>query len=313
VERHFGPTGAAEREHFLNWLAFTLQQPGKKIGHALVLIGNQGVGKDTLLRPFFEAVGLHNVATIDSDILAGAWSFYLKAPVIYVQEASKRQTDFYNKLKPFISAQKTLLPVNEKHMRQWFVENFQNWLVTTNFDDALHLEEGDRRFWVHRVLTDEPPPEEYFTRLHGWLANGGTQAVFGWLLQRDISSFKPEASPPMTAAKRGMLDASQAAPIRWLREQLREGGGLAQRRIFTVRELCRLPRNDFDAPVQEISEKQVIAALKAEGFKAAHRVHFGSAVERLWARGVAGSASAVAMKGQYLNETKGEAACKVVA
>jgi Family of unknown function (DUF5906) len=310
VEKLFGAEGVGEREHFLDWCAYNLQKPGQKIGHALVLVGGQGVGKDTVLRPFFEAVGLHNVATIDSDTLAGQWEFYLKAPVIYVQEATKHQTDFYNKLKPYISAQRTLLPVNEKHMRQWFVENFQNWLVTTNFDDALRLEEGDRRFWVHRVLIEEPPPEDYFDHLHSWFDRDGTRAVFGWLLQRDIASFKPKATPPMTAAKQGMLDASQAAPVRWLREQLRVGGSLDQRHVVTIRELRALPRNDFTAPVQEISDKQVMTALKAEGFKGAHRVHFGSAVDRLWARGVDGTMSAAAMKAQYLKETERETSCK---
>ena len=48
IEKLFGTEGTPEREHFLNWWAFVLQQAGRKIGHALVLIGGQGIGKDAL-------------------------------------------------------------------------------------------------------------------------------------------------------------------------------------------------------------------------------------------------------------------------
>lgn len=105
VEKLFGREGTPEREHFLNYWSYLLQRIGHKIGHALVLAGPQGTGKDTVLRPLFEAVGTHNVATIDSSVLNGPWNFYLKSMVVYVQEATRRQADFYNKLKPYISAE----------------------------------------------------------------------------------------------------------------------------------------------------------------------------------------------------------------
>ncbi len=282
VNKLFGAEEAPERDHFLNWQAFVLQNPGKKIGHAPVLIGVQGAGKDTVLRPLFEALGTHNVATIDSDMLAGPWNFYLKSMLIYVQEASKRQADFYNRIKPYISAQKTLLPVNEKHMRQWFVENFQNWIVTTNFDDALRLEEGDRRFWVHRVLIEEPPDERYFTNLHQWFEAGGIEAVYGWLIQRDISSFNPMATPPMTAAKRAMIEASLPPGVRWVLDQFRDGGAFDGRTIITVSEVAHRARQDFHAP--EATDKHVLAALKAMGFKSARRVRIGRDTPQLWVR-----------------------------
>src|SRR5262249_50049298 len=38
-----------DAEHILNWLAHRVQFPHKKINHALVLGGVQGIGKDTLI------------------------------------------------------------------------------------------------------------------------------------------------------------------------------------------------------------------------------------------------------------------------
>jgi hypothetical protein len=294
-----------EREHFLNWWAHNFQKPGRKIGHAIALTSGQGFGKDTLLKPLFKGLGAHNVASIDTTALANSFNFYLRFQIVYVQEAKMggRHRDLYNYLKPFISAQATGLAVNEKNLPQYFLPNIQNWLVTSNHDNALALEDDDRRFWVHRAVAEEAPSDEFFTELHAWYKTGGIEKIAGWLLQRDLSGFNPMAKPRSTAAKRAMLELSQPAPVLWLREKLMTGGSLAARRVVTVREL-RSRGREWDAP-EPPTEKHVTAALKAEGFKAAHRVRLGNDVDRLWARGIDGSTTADAMRTLYRSETEG--------
>ena len=41
--------GDAAVEHLLNWMAFTLQNPGKKLASAVLIIGGQGVGKTLIM------------------------------------------------------------------------------------------------------------------------------------------------------------------------------------------------------------------------------------------------------------------------
>lgn len=310
VNRLFG-ANTPEREHFLRWWAYVLGRPGEKIGHALVIIGGQGVGKDTVLRPLFEAVGLHNVASIDTAALMGQFNPFLKAQIIYAQELiTYGRRDLYNTLKPYISAQATRLVVNEKNLRQYYVPNNQNWIVTSNYDNAIALEDDDRRFWVHRVLIEEAPNDTYFSKLYAWFKSGGTEKVFGWLKCYDLAGFNPMAKPPLTAAKQTMLDASQPAPVRWLREQLRDGGSFAQRCVLTVGDLVSAAKSNWDAPTQWPTEKQAVGALKAEGFKVAHRVRIGNAMASLWARGLAGTVTADAMRAQYQTESGRETPCK---
>jgi hypothetical protein len=43
-----GPEGSPAYEHFMNYAAFLIQKPGAKINHAPVLLGEEGIGKDTL-------------------------------------------------------------------------------------------------------------------------------------------------------------------------------------------------------------------------------------------------------------------------
>jgi Family of unknown function (DUF5906) len=304
----FGPEGVPEREHFLDWQAFVLQNPGKKIGHALVIVGGQGVGKDSVLTPFFEAIGQHNVAAIDTAAIAGQWTYFLKCQVVYVQEViTYGRRDLYNYVKPFISGQRTRLTVNEKGLRQFFVANHQNWIMSSNHDNALSLEDDDRRFWVHRVLADEPPRDEFFDRLYAWFDRGGIEAVSGWLLQRDVSGFNPMARPPMTAAKREMLDQSQPAPVRWFRGRFVDGEALHGRTIMTTNDLVRLAETDWGAP-EGFTDKQAMAALKAEGFRPACRVRLPEGMRQLWVNDPQGSLrqlTAAQLRERYASEIAG--------
>jgi hypothetical protein len=306
----FGPKGSPEREHVLDFQAYILQNPGKKIGHALVITGPQGCGKDSWLRPFFEGVGIHNVASISTKELRGQFNFYSKSQIIYFQEAkAKSDHELYNELKPHVSAQATHILVNEKNMRQYYVPNVQNWIVSSNHDDAIALEPDDRRFSIHRVLVDEPPSDEYFAEYHHWCANEGIEKAVGWLLERDLGTFNPMARPAETAAKRAMCEASRPRTVQWVCTQLKDGGIFAGRTVLTVKELKAAAGREWSAP-EHITEQQLTTALKAEGFKAAHRVRLGNSMERLWARGVDGSMTPDAMRALYRAETEGGQSCK---
>jgi hypothetical protein len=300
------PRGTSEREHFLDWWAYVLQKPGQKIGHALVLIGGQGTGKDTLLEPLFRSVGTHNVASIDTNTLFGQFNYYLRYQIVYAQEIiAYGRRDLYNYIKPFVSGQVARLAINEKNLRQYFVPNNQNWIITTNHDNAIALEHDDRRFWVHRVLIDAPPPDDYFAALHAWFRAGGTENVFGWLLKRDISGFNPMARPPMTTAKQMMLEQSQPAPVRWLRSLFADGGAFVSRTVVTVGEFVRTA-DDWNANAPKgVNSKNVIGVLKAEGFRPAHRpVRIGADTPQLWARGPSEALDQNETRERYLAEIR---------
>jgi hypothetical protein len=300
VDKLFGKD-TPEAKHFLDFCASVLRRPGQKIGHALVLVGGQGVGKDTVLKPIFEALGVHNLAAIGPEELFGQFNPFLLKQVVYVQEMmTYGRRDLANKVKPYISGQTTRLTINEKGIRQYSVPNNQNWFITSNFDNAIALEDDDRRFWVHKSLIEEAPSREYFGRLYEWFSTGGVAKVFGWLMQRDISNFDPMARPPMTAAKRAMLDASLPAPLQWLCGQLAPEGNFASRTVITVAELL----NDFGAP-GGVNPKYAATALKRAGFKPVARVKINGDARQLWVRDASGALAALSadeLRERYLAE-----------
>jgi hypothetical protein len=305
----FGPPDKPAPKHIMDWCAFIVQRPGEKIGHCPIIVGGQGCGKDTFLEPLFKIVGEQNVATINRRDLESEWTDYNEKQIVYPQELGTKKRSTYDLLKPLISGQTTLLRINKKFMQPYYVRNTSCWIMTTNHDDALPLEPDDRRFWVHRCEVEERPGAEYFKRLHGWYDNGGVGAVYGWLLQRDISTFNPMAEPPMTAAKKAMLDASLPAGARWVRDQFAEGGTFAGRTVVTVGELTMAAREDFAAP-SDLNNRQVSDALKAAGFAKGPRVRVESSSEpqSLWLCDPSGLLSQLALdrlRERHAVESKG--------
>ena len=62
-----------EVQHLIKWCAQRVQQPPIKINHGLVMGGEQGLGKDTLLEPLKQAVGPWNFAETSPSINSLAW------------------------------------------------------------------------------------------------------------------------------------------------------------------------------------------------------------------------------------------------
>ncbi|WJR78771.1 DUF5906 domain-containing protein [Bradyrhizobium sp. NP1] len=287
VTKLFGEPGDPAREHFLNFFGFVMQHPGVKINHAPVILGNQGVGKDTVIAPVLRAAGRHNVSLVKPQELASEFTQFLQAQIIVVSEMMNfAKREIYNQLKDWIAAPPDHVVINKKNQQPFAIPNTQTWIFFTNYDDAIALDPDDRRFWVHRCHLEEPLPETYYTAFYRWInEEQGAAKVAGWLKSRDVSTFNPGARPPTTDAKQQMLDRAQPPALRWLRAQFGEGEPMHGRTIITAEGLITVAREDFAAP--DGIDRHAVAALKAEGFKAVRRVRIGSKVRQVWAKGSA--------------------------
>jgi hypothetical protein len=59
-------------DHIIRWLASKVQRPQIKLNHALVLGGDQGIGKDTILGPIKAAIGPWNFSEVSPTQMLGA-------------------------------------------------------------------------------------------------------------------------------------------------------------------------------------------------------------------------------------------------
>ena len=138
-------------------------------------------------------------------------------------------------------------------------------VLFSNFRDAMWLGEGDRRFFVYESPM-RPLAEEYYEGLWAWLEGGGSALVFGWLLGRDLSRFNPKAPPPMTAAKREMIEASADPLAAYVRRFLEERMGPARRPLVTLGELLHDLEDKAPAALRaRITEQKVVPELRRLG------------------------------------------------
>jgi hypothetical protein len=203
-------------KHIVRWLAHRVQRPHEKINHALVLGGEQGIGKDTLLEPVKHAVGAWNFCEVSPGQIMGRFNGFLKSVILRVSEARDLgETDrykFYDHLKAYTASPPDVLRVDEKHLREHNILNVTGIIQTTNYKTGgIYLPADDRRnFVAWSERTKESFTEAYWTDLWGWYHSGGIGHVAAYLTELDITDFDPKAPPPKTQAFWDIVDGSRA-------------------------------------------------------------------------------------------------------
>jgi hypothetical protein len=203
-------------DHIIKWLAHRVQRPNEKINHALVLGGDQGIGKDTLLEPIKHAVGPWNFSEVSPQNVLGRFNGFSKSVILRISEARDLgETDrfaFYDHMKTFTAAPPDVLRVDEKHRHEYTVPNVCGVIITTNYKaDGIHLPAEDRRHFVAwSARCREEFSEQYWHTIYGWYENGGTERVAHYLATFNLSDFNPKAPPPKTAAFWEIANASRS-------------------------------------------------------------------------------------------------------
>ena len=207
-----------EFEHLASWLAYLVQYPGEKIKHAPVLVGPPGSGKSLLCWAMKKILGVQNTTDVETHELKGNFNEWLEAKLLIVCEEvlALGRTEIMNRLKPLIT--QPLVGINVKHLRAYTIENRANFIMLSNHDDALKLEDDDRRFFV--INSKKPPSDKaYFKALWEWI-DKNVDIVLWWLLQRDLRGFNPHGHAPMTEGKKTMIALSKTDLVHRLSEMI---------------------------------------------------------------------------------------------
>jgi hypothetical protein len=232
-----------DADHVLDWLAHRVQRPADKINHALVLGGEPGIGKDTLLAPVREAIGPWNFQEVSpTQILTSRFNGYLKSVILRVSEA--RDLGEYNRfvsydhMKIYTAVPPEVLRIDEKHIREYPILNCCGVVILTNYKtDGIYLPADDRRHYVAwSPLTKEDARFQngYWNTLWGWYQKGGFADVAAYLARRKIVSFDAKAPPPKTPVFWSIVDANRAPEISEITEAIDR---LGKPDAFTLEEL----------------------------------------------------------------------------
>lgn len=204
--------------HVLSFFAYAIQNPGARINHALVFQGEQGIGKDTIVQTMERVIGVSNSSFVTLAHIESQFNDWLfgKQMIVFEEILAAGRRNIYNKLKPYITNPHHT--INTKHIALQRLHNRAFYIFMTNYKHSLSIDPGDRRVWVWYSQM-QPKSKTYYEDYYNWLGHPSTPgAIMKWLLEYDTSAFSATAAPPMTGAKRHLIEASSSELEQYLRQ-----------------------------------------------------------------------------------------------
>lgn len=197
-----------EHDLTLDFMAWCVQHPKLKPNFALVVKGFQGTGKSFIGQVMEQIYGVHNTARPSNDQVQSQYNDWAANCRLVVLEElmAKGRFDTMNAMKTMIADPR--IPINEKFHSIYYLRNVMIFIGFTNYEDALPLEDDDRRYLIVNSPA-RPKPDAYYEELFAWLQEkGGASHVLDWLLKRDVSHFNGRGRAPATGSKEDMRRAS---------------------------------------------------------------------------------------------------------
>lgn len=198
-----------DREHLMDWLAWSYQHPGKKITWAPILYGPPGTGKTTIFNALAHCIGLAHVSEPTQAELEDKFNDWCFGKMLVKIEELMSGDKYHvaEKLKPIVA--NPTVSVRRMHQTGFTVPNVANVCASTNHMQALPIERGDRRYMLIECVdaaesVRRPRMRDFYKRL----SEVGYTGIAHWLNTRDVSKFVPTAEAPMTKLKAIVQEAS---------------------------------------------------------------------------------------------------------
>ena len=258
-----------ERKHFLDWFAYPIQNPGKKIRYALIMQSDEfQLGKGSLFDVHRDILGLGNTRKIElAEALDKGKGYLINSQTVLIDEAKSKGS--WSEKSQLINTLKTLITEGSIGVRQLYKEYSEqdtctNYWINTNYRDAFALPFNEVRYWVYfsEAKRNLQLLEEYHNqRLAGDLSAG----VYADMLDRDLSKFKPLGTAPHTIY-RDMMSQMADRPLNdFIKEQFQQGTFPFDRDQVTTVEMFDYLRESKKVKITRLRE--VATALELIGGK----------------------------------------------
>ena len=270
-----------EREHVLNVMAYKVQNPKEKINHAILHMGTEGCGKDTLWSPFIWAVcgeNQKNLGLMNCDSMLSQFTNSLESEILILNELKEPdimgRRALANKMKEWIAAPPDLLEINRKGENRYYVANRLFVLAFSNEETPISLSSRDRRWYPIESRIARLPAEKA-VQIWKWYKNGGFEAIASMLHARDVSKFNPRAVPTATQAKETLIENGRTELEELLVGMIKDREGVFSHGVLAtplvrVLDILRytLPRTS-----QMLHKNSLISALHESGWVSVPKCH----------------------------------------
>lgn len=229
------------RELIMDYLAHMYRYPAKKLKYALLLKGANEEGKTLLYRLMRRVLGKNNCATVQTSQLKKEFNDFIDGKLLCCIEeiklSGKDGAEALNNLKAPITNQD--VSVEGKGTKVRNIDNYCNWLVFTNFEDAVPIEDDDSRWLIifSRFKTNEETAAwkealtmeeggDYRDALYDEIEQHPWQFIRYFEKYKFSGEYKPNARAPKTVFKRLMTEDGRSEE-RVILEEMLAGGSNA--------------------------------------------------------------------------------------
>lgn len=175
---------------FLVWLAEIIQRPSKKSGTALVLRGEQGVGKSLLFDQVMpQLLGRYAAVIGDRDSIGARFNSEHQGKLLVTFEEAFFVGDHgaVQSLKHMITG--ATRRIEPKGVDAFFVANHSRFVLISNEEQAIKADLGERRYAVFEVSTRRQRDRAYFGAIMTEMEDGGFAAMFDDLMNLDAERY----------------------------------------------------------------------------------------------------------------------------
>jgi len=278
-----------ERKWFEQWAAYPLQNLGVKMNTYVLVWGlAQGTGKSLLGYTLGRLYGENYVEMNQGDLESGRNDLQEKKQFIVIEEMSG--SDAYerrhlsNRIRHMITRQR--INIDIKYQPKYSTPDCINYYASANNPNASHIENEDRRAFIHE-LTKKPMPRSFYNAYDAWYKSDDIAALYYHLLQVNLADFDPMGAAPMTEAKVNMQRASMSELEAWCHDLAQDADSVLQIDNKVMRcdlwELSQLraiydPDNRKRTSVPALSHAMARAGFKALPFQ----VRVNNKLHRFW-------------------------------
>lgn len=204
--------GNRQAAHWLTcWLALPLQRVGTKMATAVLMHSTmEGSGKSLLMSDIMREVYGQYGATVGQTQLESQWSAWQAAKLYGVFEEVVSRDQRYNqvgKIKHMVTGK--TMRIESKFISGWEEANFMNAVFLSNEIIPWPIADDDRRMLV--LWPEETLQGELLDRVVREISGDGIRALYGYLLGYDLRGFDAHTRPPLTEARRRLVELSRAS------------------------------------------------------------------------------------------------------
>jgi hypothetical protein len=189
-----------------------------KLSSAAVLWSRtQGLGKSTIAQTLAKIYGQNSVTLNHRVFDSNHNDWQAGKQFVLVDDISPHDRHRVAEMMKTLITQESVL-VNPKYITPYTIADCCNYFLTSNHENALTVEEHDRRLFIHEV-TAERPSNEFYDAFYDWQGGSGPAHLLHHFLEGlDYEGFRPKSPPPLTAAKLSMIEAVKPELDAWVEE-----------------------------------------------------------------------------------------------